>query len=158
MGGFCVLKRRNFEFERLVFYRRKRGKKQTIPEAQTNAQRALLSKKRGRLRCFFRVCVSKEKSDIPSLWLFSAFFALPLFLFSPTYSHTLCARRKITYIHKERGLRKERTFHDARNNTTIIRSRERDWSRRLISDRFTNLITHRKKSKWLLWGKPRWTP
>ena len=37
--------------------------------------------------------------------------------FSPAYfSHTLCARRKITInIHTERGLIKERTFHDARN-------------------------------------------
>ena len=38
MGGFCVLKRRNFEFDRLE-NRRKKGKKQTSSEAQTNAQK-----------------------------------------------------------------------------------------------------------------------
>lgn len=126
LGGFCVLKRRNFEFDRLE-NRRKKGKKQTSSEAQTNAQKLSKREVKREIRggvCFFCFCAPKHTSTLRASGIYCASSSF----FSPTYKslYTLCARRKITInIHTERGLRKERTFHDARNNTTVTRSRER---------------------------------
>lgn len=94
LGGFCVLKRRNFEFESLFFYytrRRKKGKKQTSSEAQTNAQKLSKREVKREIRgvCFFCFCAPKHTSTLRASGIL---FAL-LLLFFPQHikAFTLCA-------------------------------------------------------------------
>ena len=130
LGGFCVLKRRNFEFERLVFLlQAKKGKKTN--QFCLRLKRTHKSCRKERWKERFEACVLflflRTKTHFDASGFGHTFCASSSF-FSPQHikAPTLCARRKITInIHTERGLRKERTFHDARNTTTVTRSRER---------------------------------
>ena len=65
MGGFCVLKRRNFEFAKGLFRGEKREKNRPVLEAQTNAQ---LSKREVKREieevCFFCFCAPPEHTTL----------------------------------------------------------------------------------------------
>ncbi len=106
-----------------LFYRRKRGKKHTSSEAQTNAQRGTFVEKEREIEVFFPCLRLKESRRVTYLWalLFrsSSLLFFPqhiayLFIYIPLL--VLCARRKIKYIYiytEKRGvLGKEQTFHE----------------------------------------------
>ena len=128
-----------------LIFRRKRGKKQTSSERPTRTHRQRCRKERCKESGVFSVFAYENTLEIyiriPLLSSALCFFRFLSAFFSPYRISTLYARRKITYTHTERErerIGKRTNFSRRANNTTIIRSRERrDWSRRLISDRFT---------------------
>jgi hypothetical protein len=92
LGGFCVLKRRNFEFESLFFYyRRKKGKNQTSSEAQTNAQKLSKREVKREIRGVCAFSVFAHQNTLRRFGL-RAYTALLLLLFPQHIkAFTLCA-------------------------------------------------------------------
>ena len=122
LGGFCVLKRRNFEFAKGLFRGEKREKKQTS-SGGSNERTAV--EKRGEkrdLRCAFSVFAHQNTLTLRAsgiLCASSSFFS--------QHRATLCAHhtKDHTHTHRERIEKRTNFSRRARNNTTIIRSRER---------------------------------
>jgi hypothetical protein len=81
LGGFCVLKRRNFEFDRLE-NRRKKGKKQTSSEAQTNAQKLSKREVKREIRGVCAFSVFAHQNTLRRFGL-RAYFLRFFFFFSP---------------------------------------------------------------------------
>ena len=129
-GWILCFKKEEFRVRKACFFttgEKREKNKPVLSEAQTNAQKLSKREVKREIRGVCAFSVFAHQNTLRRFGL-RAYFLRFFFFFSPQHikAPTLCARRKITInIHTERGLRKERTFHDARNTTTIIRSRER---------------------------------